>query len=1675
MKRSIAFLFLLFAFNSLIAQPYGNEWINYNQNYFKFKIAHDGVYKISYAELSNAGFPVASTNPKNIQIFGRGVEIPVYIEGESDNVFNSSDFIEFYAQRNDGWFDKETYDIAANHLNPHYSLINDTATYYITWNTSLNNRRLVVENDVAFGSYPTENYFLKESTNYHADVYCDGYEDVFGSTDPEPSEGEGYTGNWFPKNTNFTENLSTKNSYGSGPDAIFKTKVVAVTIQRNNELPDNRIRLTIPAVGYQVLDNVFKGVETLDYQNLVVPLNKLGATSTSFLYQSVDMFTPNAGYMSVPFATLVYPHTFDMEGATTFDLTLPINTSSAKSTLSFSNFSTTSTVRFYDLTNGRRMTATNVSGEYKVVSQNFGTEKKCFLFSDNEVKSVLTIKPVTTSQRFVDYFSIGSSSDFILLTAKQYLLKANEYATYRNTKGYTSLVVDADDLYDQFGFGINKHPIAFRKFSEFVVDKWLQQPKGILIIGKGLEPKTVRNGDYQNINVIPTMGYPGTDGLLFARVNGLQFVPSIPYGRIAAQNSGEIDNYLNKVKSYEQQAPGLWMKSVLHFGGGANAFEQGLIKNNLKVCEDIVEDTYYGANVFNFYKTSSEPIQITTSDSLKNILETGSSILNFYGHAAGSGFDQNIDDPSVYNWNGRYPLIIANSCYIGNIHRLNNSTQSAYNERFVLGQNMGSIGFLAQTGTGILQILAVYSKNLYENFSKNLYGESIGRCYQETVRQIQTNDYFVKSACLEISLHGDPVIKLNTQNKPDYSITVKDVFYTPKNISTVVDSFDVNLIVSNIGKADDDSLTIEIKRFLPNLAEPKLYFKTVQSPNYKDTIVLRLPIDNANGIGFNDLEIFLDPVGEHDELREDNNQIKVRFFIRSDDISPVYPYKYAVIPANTVKLVATTGDPFSTISSYVMEMDVTDLFNSSFKITKTVTQEGGVVKFDPGITFTDSTVYFWRVAKVPTDGEAYRWKESSFQYIKDKSGWGQAHFFQYKDNDFNFINYDRTSLKFKFSENKKKLTVKTWVDPPGPTQYYATEILLDNSVLDYGSCGASAAILVTIIDPKTLEPWGTRFYNNETGVWQNPNNNFGNANDNLSTGACNRIGIDHRFVFHTSSLSGMQGLKDMLENKVPNGHYIVAYTFGRGNFQSWAEPATINTFENLGANIATVPNDKGWAFVVKKGDVTTAKQVLGGPGNVLITLEDTLQCDWNFGKVTSEIVGPALRWDEFIWKPTYSESPNYDSTRAKIIGVKNNGSEVVLFNNILPSTVNTSLSTVSALDYPLLKLQMYTKDDTSKTPSQLRRWHVLYQEAPESAVAPNLFARRPPTNVNEGESVSFATAIENISSSPMDSLLITYWIEDKDRNIKTLKTEYLDSLRVGDTLHTSVTFSSNNLPGLNSLWLEVNPKNATTGFYDQLEQYHFNNFALFEINVKPDKTNPILDVTFDGIHIMDGDIVSAKPNIVMQLNDENKYKALSDTSFFAVYLKHPNQELLERLYFNSAAGEIMKFTPATLPANKAKIEYNPTLFIDGVYELQVQGKDASSNKSGDVEYKVKFEVINKSTITQVLNYPNPFSTSTRFVFTLTGSEVPTFMKIQIMTVTGKVVREITESELGPIRVGRNITEYAWDGKDEFGDPLANGVYLYKVYARINGENIEKRATSSDQYFTKGVGKMYLMR
>jgi hypothetical protein len=210
----------------------------------------------------------------------------------------------------------------------------------------------------------------------------------------------------------------------------------------------------------------------------------------------------------------------------------------------------------------------------------------------------------------------------------------------------------------------------------------------------------------------------------------------------------------------------------------------------------------------------------------------------------------------------------------------------------------------------------------------------------------------------------------------------------------------------------------------------------------------------------------------------------------------------------------------------------------------------------------------------------------------------------------------------------------------------------------------------------------------------------------------------------------------------------------------------------------------------------------------------------------------------------------------------------------------------------------------------------------------------------------------------------------------------------------------------------------------------------------------------------------------MVLKDENDFILRTDTSGLSLSIEQQCESCQRQpIYFSNPR---VSFEAAT-DERPFTVTYNPEKFDDGTYTLRASAEDASGNSAGEEPFQVSFEVVNASTITNFYPYPNPFSTQTRFVFTLTGSEIPNEIKIQILTVSGRVVREILQDEIGMIHIGNNITEYAWDGRDQFGDKLANGVYLYRVLVRNNGNFMEQRATSADKAFKKGYGKLYILR
>ena len=132
-----------------------------------------------------------------------------------------------------------------------------------------------------------------------------------------------------------------------------------------------------------------------------------------------------------------------------------------------------------------------------------------------------------------------------------------------------------------------------------------------------------------------------------------------------------------------------------------------------------------------------------------------------------------------------------------------------------------------------------------------------------------------------------------------------------------------------------------------------------------------------------------------------------------------------------------------------------------------------------------------------------------------------------------------------------------------------------------------------------------------------------------------------------------------------------------------------------------------------------------------------------------------------------------------------------------------------------------------------------------------------------------------------------------------------------------------------------------------MEQYYFNNISINPFTVESDKTNPLLDVTFDGIHIMNQDIINSEPEILITLKDENTILMLnedSDTNNIQVYLMDPNQNTWTRIPYQQQQQIILNYELAD-DQNPFKIVYNPIFSTDGIYKLKVQGRDKSGNKN----------------------------------------------------------------------------------------------------------------------------------
>ena len=1727
-------LLIIFGFlaPSLLLGQYGNEWIDYSQKYYEIPIVETGVYRIDSttlaAVLAQTGDDLSAIDPRNLQLIGRDQELYIHVEGESDGVFNASDFLLFYAKKNDTWLDSNLFDNPDLLLNKEKSFTSDTIRYFLTWNNSINNRRVKQETDTDFSGYSSADYCWKTNkSTYHQEYFIGDQHE--GLSRSKYEQAEGWAALRFAMGASHSAAISTANAYyGSGAPAANVEAVSAGASNASTSLSFNH-KLIVSytnASGSQidVVDTTYFGYKVIR-SLFTIPNSDIPATTSTIKHRSENLGQPS-DYQTVGEVIVSYPHTFDFESTSWFDFSLEASID-PKQVLSITNFGASAPKLWLfsgDTIKDLAIVNSGASLDVLVPNNSAGTTQKLIMFDLNATRSVAAsgssgavIRPVLGRGTFRDVAALNLDSAFIIVTHKSLMAEAKTYGAYRSSTaggGFDTVVIDIDELYRQFGGGVVKSGIGIRRFCYYAIDNWPTQPSNLFLIGKSVMEASEGNAavlstvtwgiveglyDEYEFCLVPSIGYPSSDDYISKRNSDVTLEAAIPTGRLSAKTPQDVTDYYNKVIEYEQaQDPSSvytidekeWQKKAMHFGGGATESEQLLLKTYLENYEETFENEgVYGGDVDTYLKVTTDPITPVVFDEVNQQIEQGVSLITFFGHASTDGFDQNIDNPDNWGNFGRYPVVLGLGCFAGDIHQPYTTSAS---EKFVVLPDQGAIAFLSTVKIGFTNGLDKFTGRFYEALCDTLYGESIGKLTQYSKSQCSSSAHISESGSVgNLSIQGDPAIRLNSHNNPELVLDESRVFLSPEEITVATDSIDVNIVVTNLGQAIRDTVELEVVRSFPNGVD-SIYFVDIPSCVYRDTVVITMPLEPTIAEGINSFSIEVDLPTQYDEQYDEftNNRLSYDYYMQLDGVEPIYPYDFAVVPNNKMTLKASTVDPFAPTRSYRVEVDTNDEFSSSFLKEQTIVSDGGVIEIDPDLwtnaisglpdtlEFTDSTVYFWRTS---VDSSSFLWKERSFQYIPGKSGWGQAHFHQFKNNSFLNIGYDKPAREFSLGQTSLILTCNTINNMSNSERKYCN-YFIGSDRIDYHTYSSSAHpnIHVCVIDPITLEPWGTPKVVS-TGDTLNWERDYGQRNVNMTS----RDRPDYFFEFRQTDPAQIAAIEGMIDT-VPDGHYILIYTIWKADYSYWDAnaPGLYSKLVSLGSDsMAVTRQDESFIFFCRKGDPTSANEVYSQPTDLGIHEPIQLQDSLNFaqsGLMTSQRIGPALKWNTLYWAQNPYELPNTDSTRIKLYGIKTSGIVDLILDStftLVDSIINLDL-VIDAQEYPYAKVEGFYYDGVSQTPAQTQRWQLLYDPVPELAINKKKgFYFSINDSIAHGDSAQFAIAIENVSEFDFDSLLVHYYVQDYNNVRQYISYPRQDSLRAGEVLLDTITISTVDLPEDNRFWVEANPYTSTYD-QDQNEQYYFNNVAFIDFHTETDKINPILDVTFDGLHIMDREIVSAKPFVTITLDDENPFflfDSEEDTSNFQIFLLRPGATSYESLRFRSGSGEeLLRFIPATGSDNKCTIEYEPEFTKDGIYKLLVQAKDKSQNASGDIDYEIEFEVVTASTITEVMNYPNPFTTRTQFVFTLTGSEIPDYFNIKILTASGRIVREISREELGTLRIGRNITDYYWDGRDQFGDRLAAGVYFYTVTTKINGQDIDLRPSGADQYINKEFGKMYLL-
>lgn len=1644
-----------------VAQPYGNEWMVPTQRYIKIPVTQNGIYRVYKDSLDAIGISLGGVNPRKIQVFYRGQEISRFIPNENDGLFSNGEYVEFYGRAADGSNSKALYRQAAFQSNPFKSIYCDTSFYFLTWaNSPFVNGKSMRSYGQLDDLKPFNTQQIKEELLVFSNQYSfgRGYLELSSRIHHSYFDlGEGPTGVL----TNGPVSFGISNLTDVDPAAQSATLEVCVN-GRNG-----RDHLTRISIGND--QNATFSVDTVaftgyDYRVSISQIPAAFLQSNNFFVRLTPLNNQGSipDFVSPTYIKLTYARGLDMANSTQ-PLTTTLFPQGGDSYLKVPFRNVVQTAKFYDITdplNVRQLIVSDLpNGSSAISADGVSNGLKLFYSPSFLVIGKGQLK-VVNQRSYIDKPSSFVAIYHPSLTKRggAFDNPVKAYTSYRaSLQGgrYDTLSASIQDLYDQFSFG-EKSPEAIRRFVDYLADN--NRIQYLLLLGKGLGADF---GGGPN-NLVPCWGNPGSDIFTISEINGSGTLPVVPVGRVSSATPEELASYLSKVIEHESLTFDLqWRKKQLMLSGGRTVTELTSFRTYLNQYASIARAPYLGGQVTTLNKQSNSIIEFIN---IQDQLNAGIAHLTVFGHSSNSGADVDFGrptDPGLLN-KGKYPLIMINGCRGGNIYDIGGSL----NEDWVLAREKGAIAFIGNSDEAFPTLLNEYVTRFFKSSynDSTLFSKPIGLIQKEVIRSYMASFSTTFDSILidQFTLHGDPVLSIFPAKKADYAVSNSSLFIQEANPTANSPVLTLGIPVTNWAKALPDSVVIGVRRFLPD-GSSLLYNPIKARPIlYRDTLYFSLPKPIRPTAGLNAFEVkvnFYDSIPEYSYA---NNTARLELFLREASVKALLPMNYGIVSSSSVQLLVQSSTPLTTPRGFQFEVDTTQNFNSPIKIT--VRSSGfDLVSATVNIPPINNTVWFWRArfSEIINPADS-TYSRASFTYIAGSpDGWSQSSFMQQVDNRLSTLSRDFRMRKLVIPDLRASLNITASGSTIG-----ASDVVFNGISIINGSgndCAVPDRLITMMVNHKTLNTYLYPYTGDINRPWLY---------------SCGREPV--AFTFHwnvnlnrdlSASSGGRSTLISQIEESLEDKDYFLMMNSFNVSVNNWSP--------NMRSKLALVGVDTNAFKQLRPGDpfiilgrkgmpYGTANQVYPNFNSPTPGSQQTISLNTNLvglpegGEVISTVIGPASTWTRLLFDIPVLEAS--DSVRVDVYGQDINGRDTLLFQDV---SSDFPLSAINARLFPYIYLKAYLFDAQNQTLPQLKSWKVLFTSVPEGVALvggrlnPNL------GTVSEGASIGVKIGFRNISNLAFgDSLTVRTTVSNLSSGrqwvgttkINPTQTGQLDTIRITNLPTTGFT-------GENRLDIFVNPRVLPELYYD-------NNLIQSSYKVQPDRSQPILDVAFDGVRIMDGDIVNPSPHVSIILKDDNRLRPKVDTTGLVLLLTPPGQNAsTQRISF---ADPRVVVSPGT-SSNPFKLDFRPGKLEDGRYRLQIQGADASGNLSGNLAYAISFTVINESRLSHFYPYPNPFSSSTRFVFTLTGSVIPDQIKIQIMTISGKVVREITKNELGPIRIGNNLSSFAWDGTDEYGDKLANGVYFYRVQTHTESTTFDSFKTAGDDMFKNGFGKMYIMR